>query len=171
MLVGANDGRVDEDLAKASFSAERGEHPMPHARARPAREALVRTVPQAELSWQIAPRAARTRNPENRLDEQPVIRSTAAAVTDLARQQSFDLLPLVISKLLSHRTSNPFNRLEAYSHINCQQILAKRLERGRFIWPQASDGRVVLTPAQLSMLLEGIDWRMPVRTHVPQLAA
>jgi len=50
-------------------------------------------------------------------------------------------------------------------------LLAKRLERGRFIWPQASDGRVVLTPAQLSMLLEGIDWRMPVRTHVPELAA
>ncbi len=33
------------------------------------------------------------------------------------------------------------------------------------------DGRVVLSPAQLSMLLEGIDWRMPVRTHVPELAA
>ncbi len=50
-------------------------------------------------------------------------------------------------------------------------LLAKRLERGRFIWPQASDGRVVLTPAQLSMLLEGIDWRMPARTQVPELAA
>jgi transposase len=49
-------------------------------------------------------------------------------------------------------------------------LLAKRLERGRFIWPQASDGRVVLTAAQLSMLLEGIDWRMPVRTHMPELA-
>ncbi len=50
-------------------------------------------------------------------------------------------------------------------------LLAKRLERGRFVWPQASDGRVVLSAAQLSMLLEGIDWRMPVRTHVPELAA
>jgi len=50
-------------------------------------------------------------------------------------------------------------------------LFAKRLERGRFVWPQASDGRVVLSPAQLSMLLEGIDWRMPVRTHVPELAA
>jgi transposase len=50
-------------------------------------------------------------------------------------------------------------------------LLAKRLERGRFVWPQASTGGVTLTPAQLSMLLEGIDWRMPVRTHVPQLAA
>ena len=36
-------------------------------------------------------------------------------------------------------------------------LFAKRLERGRFLWPQAKDGSVVLTPAQLSMLLEGID--------------
>ncbi len=50
-------------------------------------------------------------------------------------------------------------------------LLSKRLERGRFVWPQADAGRVVLTPAQLSMLLEGIDWRMPVRTDVPKLAA
>jgi transposase len=50
-------------------------------------------------------------------------------------------------------------------------LLAKRLERGRFVWPQAACGRVALTPAQLSMLLEGIDWRMPMRTHAPELAA
>ncbi|WP_066336546.1 IS66 family insertion sequence element accessory protein TnpB [Azohydromonas lata] len=50
-------------------------------------------------------------------------------------------------------------------------LLSKRLERGRFVWPQATSGSVSLTPAQLSMLLEGIDWRMPVRTHTPELAA
>ena len=49
-------------------------------------------------------------------------------------------------------------------------LFAKRLERGRFVWPQASDGAVALTRAQLSMLLEGIDWRHPVRTAEPQLA-
>ena len=43
-------------------------------------------------------------------------------------------------------------------------LYAKRLERGRFIWPQAQDGKVHLTAAQLSMLLEGIDWRRPERT-------
>jgi transposase len=46
-----------------------------------------------------------------------------------------------------------------------------RLERGRFIWPQADSGCVALTPAQLSMLLEGIDWRHPVRTAAPSHAA
>ena len=50
-------------------------------------------------------------------------------------------------------------------------LLAKRLERGRFVWPQATGGSVHLTPAQLSMLLEGIDWRMPQRTDSPRLAA
>ena len=50
-------------------------------------------------------------------------------------------------------------------------LIAKRLEKGRFVWPQATSGTVHLTPAQLSMLLEGIDWRRPKRTHVPQLSA
>lgn len=50
-------------------------------------------------------------------------------------------------------------------------LFAKRLERGRFVWPQASGGSVSLTAAQLSMLLEGIDWRRPQRTWRPQAAA
>jgi transposase len=49
-------------------------------------------------------------------------------------------------------------------------LFSKRLEKGRFVWPQARDGAVSLTPAQLSMLLEGIDWRMPTRTWRPELA-
>ncbi len=43
-------------------------------------------------------------------------------------------------------------------------LFQKRLERGRFVWPQASSGTVSLSRAQLSMLLEGIDWRAPLRT-------
>ena len=49
-------------------------------------------------------------------------------------------------------------------------LLAKRLERGRFIWPQATSGTVTLSQAQLSMLLEGIDWRRPERTWRPSSA-
>lgn len=50
-------------------------------------------------------------------------------------------------------------------------LFAKRLERGRFVWPQAASGTVALSAAQLSMLLEGIDWRRPVKTWRPELAA
>ena len=49
-------------------------------------------------------------------------------------------------------------------------LFAKRLERGRFVWPKAESGTVSLTRATLSMLLEGIDWRRPVRTAAPQIA-
>lgn len=49
-------------------------------------------------------------------------------------------------------------------------LFAKRLERGRFIWPATSEGAVSLTPAQLGYLLEGIDWRAPRRSWVPEAA-
>jgi transposase len=47
-------------------------------------------------------------------------------------------------------------------------LFAKRLERGRFLWPKAESGTVMLTRAQLSMLLEGIEWRRIERTWVPE---
>lgn len=50
-------------------------------------------------------------------------------------------------------------------------LFVKRLEKGRFVWPQADSGRVCLSGAQLSMLLEGIDWRHPTRTWRPSYAA
>ena len=49
-------------------------------------------------------------------------------------------------------------------------LFAKRLERGRFVWPKTDSGTVALTRAQLSMLLEGIDWRQPARTWKPEMA-
>jgi transposase len=33
-------------------------------------------------------------------------------------------------------------------------LFAKRLERGRFIWPSPADGTVTITPAQLGYLLD-----------------
>jgi transposase len=49
-------------------------------------------------------------------------------------------------------------------------LFSKRLERGRFVWPSSADGKLILSPAQLSMLLEGIDWRAPQRTWRPLTA-
>ena len=49
-------------------------------------------------------------------------------------------------------------------------LYAKRLERGRFLWPSPADGVVTITSAQLGYLLEGIDWRMPQHTWRPQAA-
>ena len=37
-------------------------------------------------------------------------------------------------------------------------LLTKRLEDGKFHWPRIEDGVMRLSPAQLSALLEGLDW-------------
>ena len=49
-------------------------------------------------------------------------------------------------------------------------LFAKRLERGRFIWPSTVGDAVIISPAQLGYLLEGIDWRAPQHTFRPQVA-
>ncbi|MGI9486767.1 MAG: IS66 family insertion sequence element accessory protein TnpB, partial [Geminicoccaceae bacterium] len=49
-------------------------------------------------------------------------------------------------------------------------LYAKRLERGRFIWPSPADGVVSISAGQLGYLLEGIDWRHPQRTWRPAAA-
>lgn len=37
-------------------------------------------------------------------------------------------------------------------------LVTKWLEQGRFTWPPIRDGAVYLTPTQLAMLLDGLDW-------------
>jgi transposase len=49
-------------------------------------------------------------------------------------------------------------------------LYAKRLDRGRFVWPTANGGPVAITPAQLAYLLEAIDWRNPQHTWRPASA-
>ena len=49
-------------------------------------------------------------------------------------------------------------------------LYAKRLERGKFIWPTPTDGAVPITSAQLGYMLEAIDWRNPQKTWRPQTA-
>ena len=50
-------------------------------------------------------------------------------------------------------------------------LFAKRLEHGRFMWPPIMDERYQMTPAQLALLLEGMDWRRTVSAPVPQRPA
>lgn len=60
-----------------------------------------------------------------------------------------------------------------YYDQNGMCLFAKRLDQGKFTWPstrEAPGGTVTLTPAQLSMLLEGLEWRAPVRTWEPVVA-
>jgi transposase len=56
-------------------------------------------------------------------------------------------------------------------------LYAKRLERGRFLWPSPAKpalakagGSVAISAAQLAYMLDGIDWRNPVLTWRPEVA-
>lgn len=52
-------------------------------------------------------------------------------------------------------------------------LFAKRLEKGRFVWPPIVDGGLRLSAAQLALLMEGIDWRRtvaPAEVAAPALA-
>lgn len=46
-------------------------------------------------------------------------------------------------------------------------LFAKRLEKGRFVWPPIVEGAMMLTPAQLALLIEAMDWRRTVPAPPP----
>jgi transposase-like protein len=48
----------------------------------------------------------------------------------------------------------------------------KRRDRSGFVWPRLVElgGTITLSPAQLAMLIEGIDWRSPERVWKPAIA-
>ena len=48
-------------------------------------------------------------------------------------------------------------------------LFAKRLEKGRFVWPPIVDERLQMTAAQLALLIEGMDWRRTVVPEAPRL--
>jgi len=46
-------------------------------------------------------------------------------------------------------------------------LFTKRLEKSKFYWPRIEDGVMRLSAAQLSALVEGLDWK---RVHVAKIA-
>ena len=104
----------------------------------------------------------------------------AAGVTDM--RKGLDGLAMLVQNVLR---ADPFSgHLFAFRgrKANLVKILfwdgnglclfTKRLDQGSFTWPQVDDrgGRVVLSAAQLSLLIEGIDWRVPEQVWRPSAA-
>ena len=107
----------------------------------------------------------------------------ALGATDM--RKSFDGLALLVQETLK---LDPFGghififrwrradkvKILVYDQ-NGMCLFYKRLDQGRFTWPSMQpmpDGTasITLTPAQLSMLLEGLEWRTLVRSRQPVLA-
>jgi transposase len=47
-------------------------------------------------------------------------------------------------------------------------LFAKRLESGKFVWPPSVDRTMELTPAQLTLLIDAMDWRRTGAADVPR---
>ena len=89
----------------------------------------------------------------------------ACSVTDMRR--GFDGLSIMAQDVLKQ---DPFSGAIFCFRGQGFCLFAKRLEKGRFTWPVTKEGSVTLTPAQLSMLVEGLEWRAPRPTWAPTLA-
>ncbi len=104
----------------------------------------------------------------------------ALGFTDM--RKSFDGLSMTVQELLKE---DPFSghlfvfrgRKSDMIRIlfwdgNGMCLFSKKLQQGYFVWPSVRETGIShsITSAQLSMLIEGIDWRKPERTWRPALA-
>jgi hypothetical protein len=97
MLMGANNGAVDEHLFKIRILRQLSEDTMPDTTPRPTGKALINTVPGPELAWQITPWTAGAGNPQTRFNEKPIVGRCTARITGLAWQQRRYPLKLIIA--------------------------------------------------------------------------
>jgi transposase len=101
-----------------------------------------------------------------------------AGATDMRR--GYDGLAALVQ---THLSANPFSgelyifRGRRGDRIKCLWydgtgvcLFCKRLEGTHFVWPQTGTGTVLLTAAQLSMLLEGLERRRVQPSWKPQVA-
>ena len=86
------------------------------------------------------------------------------ACRPVSMQKGFDGLTALASQILG---ANPYSGhlfvfrgkrgdyLKAlYRDGSGMCLFAKRLEKGRFVWPSPADGKVAITPAQLAYMLD-----------------
>jgi len=93
------------------------------------------------------------------------------ACRPVSMRYGFDGLAAQVAHVLG---ADPFSghlflfRSKRADYLKCLYLFAKRLEAGRFVWPPIVDGGMVLTPAQLALLVEAMDWRRTVAPEAPR---
>ena len=89
----------------------------------------------------------------------------------LAVQEMFGLDPFCGAVFVFR--SKRADRIKLLMWDQTSMVLAhKRLEGGKFVWPQVQDGEMRNPSAQLAALFEGLDWRLvrPERARRPLVA-
>ena len=98
VLVSAHDGRIDPHVLVIGIADQQLENPLENAALYPSAEALVYDLPVAKTRRQITPGNVRSVSVKNRVNEQAVVRCSAADMAFSAGQKIFDPLPLIVSQ-------------------------------------------------------------------------
>src|SRR3546814_10625462 len=125
MLMRPHDGAVDEDVLEVGIIAQRRKKPFPDPIAAPAVEPLIHRVPAPELLRQNAPMRSRPRQPQDRLDKQPIVSARPARIACLARQMRFNPLPKRVAYFLSLHPCRPPNSQRSEEHTSELQSLMR----------------------------------------------
>ena len=96
-----DDGRVDHEVLVLRVGGQNLEDFFPHARSRPAGEALVDALPVAVTLRQMTPVGTAAQDPQNAVHEGPIVRSRTTSISGFAGQQILNLLPLGFGQLVS----------------------------------------------------------------------
>ena len=137
--------RIEKNAFKIGIVRQDLEDAVPHALLRPAPEAGVDGEPVAKLLWQIAPGRTAPRDPQDRLDKQPIVPRRGAGIANFARQFWRNPVPLFLAQDRANQGWPPFSSLESElhrvgnraRHDECKQALVSdsevpiQFERGR----------------------------------------
>lgn len=98
MLVGADDGGIDDQIFEVGIIGQTGEHPLPSAFCTPSAETAESAVPIAEFRGQIAPRRARANDPEHRFNKHPVVAARGAALAVRSDDRLTNTRPMIVAQ-------------------------------------------------------------------------
>jgi hypothetical protein len=108
----SDDRGVDHGVFVVRIIRQRFEKTLPNPFDRPARETRVNVLPGSEARWHVAPRNARPKLPNHRLDEQLIaLIAIAPNVSRAAREKHFDPRELVVAQSMAVHLEASFRRL------------------------------------------------------------
>ena len=130
-MMGAHDRRVDHlHGGRRTVRLGQGfEHQLEQAALRPAAELPVDRVPLAEMPVQIAPRHAGARDPEDAVENPPVILRRPPALAAPRDHQRFENRPFLIRHQDANQDRLPKSSLESRFAIHVNQLCQQDLGR------------------------------------------
>ena len=109
MLVHADDRRIDHLHGRIMSGGQRLHDPVPDASPPPANEPIVASRTGSVAFRQIAPWRARPQDPEDAVEDTPVVHAGNAA--RLVREHRLDDAPFVVAEFIAHDSMLHFGSL------------------------------------------------------------